>query len=170
MNNPVEVLLKEHSVILSFINDQEARIKSEEDPEKKSKLVVGAVNFLRDYGDLFHHNKEEEILFKRLESHPEFHIPDMLDELEDHHERFREYASDILLFISESNITKAVEILEQYFEELSDHIAIENDELFILTESLLSQDELEKLYFLFVDSDMAMGIEKKLLLELPYCK
>ena len=49
--------------------------------------------------------------------------------------------------------------------DLLDHIAVENDELFVLTENIISEDELEKIYFLFEDLDREMGLDKKLKLE-----
>ena len=51
------------------------------------------------------------------------------------------------------------------FQDLLDHIAAENDELFVLAETLMSEDELETIYFKFKDIDMELGEVNKIELE-----
>ena len=46
-----------------------------------------------------------------------------------------------------------------------DHIAVENDELFVLAESLMDEDELETIFFKFKDIDMELGEDGKVKLE-----
>ena len=41
--------------------------------------------------------------------------------------------------------------------DLRDHIAAENEELFVLAENLLDDSEKEKMFFLFKDIDMEAG-------------
>ena len=53
------------------------------------------------------------------------------------------------------------ELLTGYINDLLDHIAVENDELFIMAESLFNEDELERMYFLFQDIDMELGQVRK---------
>jgi hemerythrin-like domain-containing protein len=51
--------------------------------------------------------------------------------------------------------------LERYTNDLLDHISVENDEVFIMAETLFSDTELERIYFLFQDIDIKLGQERK---------
>ena len=67
MSLPVDILVKEHKLILQAIN----RLKTENRKIQTSEAVnpnfiTTAVDFLRTYADRFHHGKEEGILFKEL--------------------------------------------------------------------------------------------------------
>jgi len=44
---------------------------------------------------------------------------------------------------------------------LLDHIAAENEELFVLAENLMDEHQLETIYFKFVDVDMELGESRK---------
>ena len=57
----------------------------------------------------------------------------------------------------ESNI-----LLTEYTEKLLDHIAVEDDELFQMAETLLDDNELEKMYYDFQDIDRELGFDIKI--------
>lgn len=63
------------------------------------------------------------------------------------------------------NFPESYESLRHYNNDLLDHIAAENDELFVLAQSLLSESELEKIYFHFKDVDMQLGEDRKIKFE-----
>ena len=50
-------------------------------------------------------------------------------------------------------------------QDLLDHIAAENDELFVLAETLMEEDDLETIYFKFKDIDLELGEDRKVELE-----
>ena len=160
-HNPVNVLLHEHDIIVSLLNKVNDLGKHINNKEYYVEQMNNVLSFLKNYSDGYHHKKEEEILFPALQDHPDFHLSAMIDELNEHHESFREYTRDIEECIGEGNLEKAQTILEKYTSDLSDHIAIENDELFVLAENLFTEDELEKMYFHFQDSDMELGTSEK---------
>lgn len=161
-NNPIDTLLREHDVISSA----EEIIESlnnlwETDADKYSSKVKSLLIFFREYGDNFHHRKEEEILFRELKSNPEFHLPDLVDELENHHVEFREALQQAEEFLNDCAWEKSHSTLRQYFQNLLDHISVENTELFSLAENFFSEDELTKIFFLFEDIDRELGCDKK---------
>lgn len=165
-NNPTKLLMDEHDIIYQV----EKSIISmdlywEKDEEKFKTLMSDLLHFFREYSDRFHHVKEEEILFPELINHPDFLLNEIIDELEEHHEMFREYTKEIEELLSENQFEKAYKILKKYLSDLLDHIAIENDELFSITENLFSEDQLEKMYFRFKDVDIELGEEEKVKLE-----
>lgn len=164
--SPISLLMKEHEVILSadqFITRLDGTWS--EDGELYGKKVEGLIQFFRVYSDMFHHEKEERILFRQLKEHPDFRLHELIDELEEHHENFRLQVASIEAAISETKWAFAQKLLAEYIEALADHIAVENDELFVMTEMLFSEMELSRMYFQFEDLDRAIGEDVKLELE-----
>lgn len=166
MNNPLSIMYHEHEVIsnagsvISEINNLWTN-----NPSKYTSIVNVLLNFFKEYADGFHHNKEEEILFPIIKNHPDFTLQEIIDEFENHHQDFRNYSVEIAECISENDFEKSYLILKTYFNELIDHIAAENEELFVMAENMLSDDELEKIYFKFQDIDIALGQDRKVKLE-----
>ena len=90
-NNPIQVLMDEHEIISSV----EARIKELnnswlDNAENYKKNVLTLLAFFKEYSDKFHHHKEEEVLFKELRNNPDFILNDIVEELEGHHDMFRD--------------------------------------------------------------------------------
>ena len=131
------------------------------DPKSYAQQVKGLIDFFREYSDKFHHRKEEEVLFKEFNDNPDFFLDDIITELEEHHEMFRNTVNDIEKTLSDEDFEKTQSLLSRYMNNLLDHIAVENDELFSMAESLFSDNELERMYFLFMDIDREQGQERK---------
>ncbi|MCB0482198.1 MAG: hemerythrin domain-containing protein [Flavobacteriales bacterium] len=165
-HNPIQTMLHEHDVITST----EHIIKSLDghwntDADKYKSTVEALVHFFREYADGYHHRKEEEILFPAINNHPDFVLQEIVEEFETHHEDFREYATEILDALSSDEFGKAYKVLTTYLNDLLDHIGAENDELFVLAETLMDEGDLETIYFKFKDIDMELGEERKVELE-----
>ena len=161
-NNPIQVMVDEHRIISSADQtikqlDQYWKISEVE----FEKHVRSLLSFFREYSDKFHHFKEEQVLFQELEEHADFAIPALISELKEHHEIFREHTQTIKMFLDSKQFDKAYAILVTYMNELLDHISVENDELFVMAESLLSYSELETIYYKFKDIDILLGESKK---------
>lgn len=165
-HSPVRLLMKEHDVIQSARSLIDSLNKLWETDEMTYRLKIEKlINFFRVYSDKFHHEKEETILFRQLKDHPDFRLHDLLDELEEHHDNFRSQVTAIEQALSESNWTLVQKLLLDYTDALADHIAVENDELFVMTEMLFSEEELSRMYFLFEDLDRLLGLSNKTELE-----
>ncbi|MBK9283015.1 MAG: hemerythrin domain-containing protein [Sphingobacteriaceae bacterium] len=165
-NNPIHILNIEHEHI-SKLNNIIFTLKDEwkTDEQHYQKQVEYIFYFLQKYSDGYHHFKEEEILFPAMSQHPEFLLQGILDELKEHHENFREYIAEAIDALEEKNFEKVQSILEKLITELMDHIAIENDELFVMAENLFTEKELEEIFFRFSDIDRELGKENKLEIE-----
>ena len=162
MNNPIQIMYAEHEVILQAAEvikkiDNQWTI----DPETYQKTVVQLLTFFREYADGYHHHKEEIVLFPAVYDHPDFTLQAIIDEFNQHHEDFREYSAEISEALATGDYPRSYKILRQYINELRDHIAAENDELFVLAENLLDPNELETIYFKFQDVDMELGEKRK---------
>ncbi|MBV6474273.1 MAG: hypothetical protein JPMHGGIA_02577 [Saprospiraceae bacterium] len=161
-HNPVKTLMDEHEFIASA-QTIVRKLKNlwESDPDAYREALDKLLDFFVRYSDGFHHHKEEEVLFPQMRDHPGFMLGDILQELEEHHDAFREFVQDIRAAAGSGEFKGAQDLLEKYMEQLLDHIAIENDELFIMAENLFSSDELERMYFLFEDVDAELGRAQK---------
>jgi hemerythrin-like domain-containing protein len=90
-HNPIQVLMDEHEVISSTESIIQSLDKSWEKVENSyvenvNRLLV----FFKEYSDGYHHRKEEDVLFKELNKHPDFKLQDIITELEAHHQGFAE--------------------------------------------------------------------------------
>jgi len=161
-HNGINYLVAEHDIISSVedllpLLNGHWRINKEIYEEAVKLLII----FFREYGDKFHHFKEEQVLFPKLNSKSEFSQPTLVEELEDHHELFREYVATLEAVLLDGDYEKVQSTLKSYVADLLDHIGAENDELFVMAESLLTAEELEAMYFDFVDYDREIGDDKK---------
>jgi hemerythrin-like domain-containing protein len=164
--SPIQVMYKEHEIITQAEYNIKALFHTWIDkPEEYVSEVKRLISFFKEYADKMHHMKEENVLFPALRDCDEFTLDELLSELEAHHERFREYTGKILQDLSAGDYAEAWTILKEYCNDLLDHIAVENDELFVLAEALLSAQELERIYFKFQDVDREMGLDRKKELE-----
>ncbi len=161
-HNPIDILTNEHEVISSaedIINNMESLWPS--DDVRYRDKVRKLLEFFREYSDKFHHHKEEEVLFPEMAAHPEFMLQEILTELEEHHDIFRESVAKIEKANNEGQWEIVQSLLEQYVKDLLDHIAVENDEVFAMAETLFTEEELERMYFRFMDIDAELGVERK---------
>ncbi|MBL0310143.1 MAG: hemerythrin domain-containing protein [Bacteroidetes bacterium] len=158
MNNALKMLYDEHEIIGQAIEiaKQASSLVGNND-EQYEKTVLELIRFFKNYSDQYHHRKEEEILFPEMEKKNEMLSDGVIHEMLSNHEDFREMIRSIEKSLSGKNYAEAQSRLEQYTEALLDHIAVENDEVFQMTESLFSEDELDKIYFRFQDSDRELG-------------
>jgi len=165
-HNPIQTMLDEHDIISQTESIIENLDKAwEQDSQKFKETVTLLVTFFKEYADGYHHRKEEEVLFPAISEHPDFVLQEIIDELMTHHEDFRDYAAEIKDALSQNDFEKSYKELNNYLQDLLDHIAVENDELFVLAESLMDEDELETIFFKFKDIDMELGEDGKVKLE-----
>ncbi len=165
-NDPIRILTDEHAVISAvqeLINNAENRWET--DAGQYATDVGQWLVFFRDYSDGFHHHKEEKVLFPALAAHPEFMMQGLLEELEEHHELFRQYARECAQALEAGKWAVSHDILRRYISDLLDHIAVEDDELFVMAENLFDDRELERIFFLFRDIDAELGEARKRELE-----
>lgn len=161
-NNPIQLMLDEHEIISStekIVKQLDKFWEAREDgfiQHMKSLLI-----FFREYSDKYHHFKEEQVLFPEMENLNDFAVSSIIGELLEHHEIFREHLINIEEFLESKQFEKAYKLLCTYINELLDHIAAENDEVFVMAETLFSAAELETMYFKFMDIDAELGENKK---------
>ncbi|MBL7922698.1 MAG: hemerythrin domain-containing protein [Bacteroidia bacterium] len=166
MNKTIELLYEEHANIINAIDIvKQLKPLISQNTERYEELCHELLDYFRDYADRYHHHKEELILFPLMSKKNELLGEGVVAEMFSQHTEFREMTSNIRVALSEKQYTSAQKQLEEYTEALLDHIAVENDELFVIAESLFSEDELDKMYFGFRDVDAQIGADAKQKLE-----
>jgi hemerythrin-like domain-containing protein len=110
------------------------------------------ISFFRSYADKYHHYKEEKILFPEMSKRNELLMDGAIKEMLENHEDFREMIRGIEQFLDEKNYSGARQQLEKYTEALLNHIAVENDEVFLMAESIFTEEELKKISHRFIKS------------------
>ncbi|MBC8266681.1 MAG: hemerythrin domain-containing protein [Flavobacteriales bacterium] len=160
-----KILYDEHEVIISaveMIESSESLLN--DDPEKWKVFCKKMIYFFRNYADKYHHHKEEQLLFPKISQENEVMGMNIIAEMLENHNDFRDYLSEIEECLN-SDISKAFLKISDYCEHLSDHISVENEELFISVETLLSENDLETMMYQFQDIDRDLGEVKKKELE-----
>lgn len=162
LKNPVKVLFDEHEIIVLAIDmAKEAGKLISTNKVVYEKLIRDLINFFRLYADQYHHYKEEQILFPEMSKKNELLEDGVIQEMFENHADFRDMIKGIETFLDKKDYEKAQQQLNSYAEALLDHIAVENDEVFQMAESLFDKEELEKIYFRFDDCDREVGEKKK---------
>jgi len=160
-----QLLFDEHEVISSIASVIAQIDKTwEKDAANYTSSVNGLLRFLKEYSDGYHHQKEEEILFPHMLAKNEM-LDGIIDELIEHHEDFRGHVQRIEQELEAGNFASVQQKLAEYLDGLLDHIAIENDELFQMAETLFMENELDDIYFRMLDKDRELGEEAKRQLE-----
>lgn len=162
MSNPIEVLYQEHVVIkkaLQTVKELKELIDKNQD-EYKSEMIR-YISFFRKYADGFHHYKEEQILFPEMSKKNEFLAEGVIKEMLENHSDFREMTGNIESLVNSGDYKNAHAAFEKYAEALLDHIAVEDDEVFQMAESVFDDAEIEKIYFRFMDCDKDLGNSDK---------
>ena len=171
MKDPVKVLFDEHDIIIAAIHiakeaDKLIAKKDNNNPASYQgnyeSLVRELINFFRAYADQYHHFKEEQILFPEMSKKNELLEDGVLKEMFENHTDFRNMIKSIEIFLDGKDYLEAQHQLNTYAEALLDHIAVENDEVFQMAESLFEKEELEKIYFRFEDCDRELGEATKI--------
>ena len=162
MDKAIEMLYDEHDYIMTAIDNVKGmKPMIAADPDNYKKELSRYIDFFKNYADRFHHYKEEEILFPEMSKKNELLEDGVIKEMLDNHADFRIMIGNITSFNEAGELAKAHAEFEKYAEALLDHIAVENDEVFQMAESLFDESELDKIYFRFKDCDMDLGEEYK---------
>lgn len=168
MHKTVQILFDEHEIIVNAIDAARlAKSLIGKDDDAYESTLRQLIFFFRRYADKYHHYKEEEVLFPEMSKRNELIADGIIKEMLDNHEDFRDSIAGIEKKLDEKNYPEAQQLLEKYTEALLDHIAVENDEVFQVAESLFTEGELDHIYFRFKDIDSEMGnVNKEELREL----
>ena len=160
--DPITLLHDEHEIILDAIRIAKELRKHTGNGGLYEQKVSALIAFFREYADKYHHYKEEEVLFPEMVKANELLESGVIQEMFENHEDFRALIREIEQLTKDKKHEDAQNKLEQYVEALTDHIAVENEEVFEIARSLFSDIEMEKIFFRFMDLDADLGDKRKL--------
>ncbi len=159
----LQQLYDEHEVIQRAIDRLQILLASA-DLARQANELRALLLFFREYADGYHHRKEEDLLFLALAAaNPA--IESLTGSLSEHHQHFREALAVAEAAMDANDWEMARTTFERYASDLIDHMSAENDELFVAADDMMSESELERLYYQFQDADRELGVERKQELE-----
>jgi hemerythrin-like domain-containing protein len=169
--NPIQKLMAEHQIILRGIGAIESIIKQIEAGEKAdTDLISMAIDFIRNYADKYHHAKEENILFARMEKagFPKDTGPVAVMLYE--HDEGRKFISGLEIAISrfengdESARCEIITNGTAYTSLLRNHIQKEDNILYPMAVNLLGDGVISQMQTAFDDVESSFpGLEAKYL-------
>jgi hemerythrin-like domain-containing protein len=166
---PIEILIEEHNAVKVLLNVLEVMCGRLEAKQKvDADHIQGAVHVIRNFADKAHHLKEEDLLFPAMESAGVSRAKMLLEEITTEHDLGRGYVrgiSDALLPYSIGDDSAGHVIREnarKYVALMISHIGKEEEIVFPLAESHLSETAMDELALAFerVDRDV-IGKEKR---------
>lgn len=161
MNNPIETLYEEHNIIIDAINIAYDLRKIIDNSDLYEEQANSLIMFFKEFADKYHHQKEETVLFPQMIKANELLESGVVQEMYENHEDFRKLINEIEKSIKNKDFENAQEKLEQYIGALTDHIAVENEEVFEIAQTLFNEKDLEKIYYKFKDIDSEFGEKDK---------
>ncbi len=138
--SPTQILSEEHKHILKVIDVLMAECRAiEAGKDINRALFKKIIRFIKNYADAFHHAKEEDILFVelckdnvRMPCNP---VQQMLYE----HDQGRAFVKDLEVGVKSGNRKKILESARAYADLLTEHIYKEDNILYPMADSALSQ-------------------------------
>ena len=85
----IQILYDEHDIILRAMEIIESLLELK-DLYSQSETLLWFITFFREYGNLYHHHKEEDIFFSVLEKKNQILAESIIQALKEHHEMFRD--------------------------------------------------------------------------------
>ncbi len=150
---PMKKLVEEHKLIKRLVALVPKIIEGLDlDSEEGRKLVKGAVDFIRNYADRYHHAKEEEILFKYFDENL-----DIIKTMHSDHELARSHVREILAGLEKRDSELVAGHLDSYRELLTEHIKREDEILYLWMDRQLTDTEVGKLFSAFTEVDRDFG-------------
>jgi len=162
MNKAIEILMQEHHHIKKAIAGTQALFLSIAQGKASLSDVKNRIDFFRNYADSYHHQKEEKVLFPEMIKRNEMLEFGVVHEMLENHADFRELLAEIEDSVNDGDAQGAQQKFEKYAEMLLEHIAVEDDEVFQIAETLMNEDELLTVLYLFEDCDRELGAAEKL--------
>ncbi|MCO6495785.1 MAG: hemerythrin domain-containing protein [Bacteroidetes bacterium] len=161
MNEVVKVLTGEHENIKRAIEHTHRLFADILSGNAELNMMLERIDFFRNYADGYHHHKEEEVLFPEMIKRNEMLEYGVIHEMLQNHEDFREMLSELEDAVNDGDAEGAKKKFEVYAEALLEHIAVEDEEVFQIAETIMSEDELLTVLYRFEDCDRELGVDEK---------
>ncbi|MHB8260936.1 MAG: hemerythrin domain-containing protein [Bacteroidia bacterium] len=165
MKNPIELLQKEHELMLQAVGTGKEIQKITEEKLYFS-LMHDYIIFIRNFTEIYHYPKEEHVLFPMLRNRSEKMNAEFIYEICDNHEDFKSLIAEMETHYENYNYQQLHFTMGKYLHELATHIKRENTTILSVCTNLFSEKELETLYSKFIEIDEKHGDKEQLIKEL----
>lgn len=161
MKDPIKLLLDEHKLIMQAVEIGKDIQKVKEE-KAYYQLLHNFILFIRNYTEIYHYPKEENILFPLLRNRSKNMTPEFIHEISDNHEDFKALIAEIENHYVNYDFRQLRLTMANYLKELSEHIIRENKTILNVASTLLNAEEQEALYSKFVALDEKYGEKEQL--------
>jgi hemerythrin-like domain-containing protein len=163
---PTDTLSREHELIkraIELLEEADRRLESGDD--SVAGLYPELVDFITTFADRYHHGKEEDLLFRRLEERGMSKETGPLGVMTIEHQHGRAFVRDLakacdrLLKGDESARAVIITSAEGYAGLLRGHIEKEDAILYPMADRLLTEDDQRELSAEFAEADERLGAD-----------
>jgi len=145
-SNMLQALQRDHvnfRRVLAVLEEEFQRLESQENPD--FELIKDALEYIQEYGNLYHHPKEDAIYAYHLEHHDKGWS--IIDKLLDEHSKLERVTEDLRLS-TEGMLHDVVTRRDQYMEKLgafissqSKHLEVEETRVFPMIKDAFSPED-----------------------------
>jgi hemerythrin-like domain-containing protein len=138
----INILLEEHKLFLQAVEITRGIQKIEDNDVYYSK-IRDIILFFRNFSEIYHHPKEENILYPLLRNRSVNMSPEFIRETCDTHEDFKSMMAEIesnYLAYDYNQLRLAIDL---YIEGIQEHIKKENKIILSVADKLLDEKELD---------------------------
>jgi hemerythrin-like domain-containing protein len=140
-------LRNEHEAILHVFKILDAmRASNSQDADQQLRFGNELVNFLKIFADKCHHGKEENYLFTALEAAGLPNTNGPIGMMLHEHVLARQHIAAMRAALAEKDLAAFKQSALDYQQLLRDHIAKENDVLFVLADRVLDDEKQAELF------------------------
>lgn len=157
----IQTLLDEHKVLLQAIETTKEIQKVKED-NHYFELMYDMIIFFRNFSELYHHPKEEEILYPLLRNRSAILSAEFMHEVCDNHEDFKSIMAEIESAYIVYDYQHLRRLVDKYMGYLEAHIKTENKIILSITKSILNEHELALVAAEFKKMDERLGDKPQL--------
>ena len=166
MGKATQDLRNEHDAILHVFQILDAmRASKTQEVDQQLRFGGELVNFLKIFADKCHHGKEENYLFKTLEEAGVPNANGPIGQMLREHVLGREYIAEMQAALDGQDLAAFKLSAQGYQQLLRQHIAKENDVLFVLADRVLddeNQDELFEKFEAWEEEVVGHGVHEAL--------
>lgn len=163
MNDPVKILEGEHEHLMQAIAIAK-RVQAIDDNKTYYELLHDILLFLRNYTEIYHYPKEENMLYPLLRNYANKFDEHFMFEIRDNHEDFKSLIAQIendYLMYDYFHLRKN---MDTYLDSLAAHLKREDKIILGAVKKILSEIELETIYneFIRLDGNGKEELQKQL--------
>lgn len=165
MKNPIKQLQEEHQLLLQAIKAA-GQIQNIKDDKAYHSRMNDVILFFRNFSEIYHHPKEEQIFYPALKNKSAQMSDEFLFEICDNHADFKSLMAEIENFYVLYDYRQLRNTFANYLEVLAAHIKRENKIILSVADQMLSDAEKKKISEEFDRLDERFGDKEQLIQDL----